>query len=345
MHVVSKHVGEKSSTEDYNSGKAMVGTGPYKFVSYTPATASSWRATTATGATSRSGIRSTTATSTTPPPAAALLAGDVDVIDKVSVSDLAKLQKAPNVSVYPYDGLRVMLLQPSFNPASSPYITDNAGKPLDKNPLLDVRVRQALNLAINRKAIADRILQGAATEPTSGCPRAPSATTPTSRTSPTTWPRPKLLAEAGFPDGFKLTMHVPNDRYPQGPETAQAVAQFWTRVGVKTQVEVVPWAVYSGRANKNEFAMSMLAWGNGTGEASYALVNILATVDAKKGLGASNWGHYSNPRSTPRWSSPPRNSTWPSVKPSCATRSSWWPTTWASSRCSTTRTSGPPRRA
>ena len=52
-----------------------------------------------------------------------------------------------------------MLLQPSFNPASSPYITDNAGKPLDKNPLLlDVRVRQALNLAINRKAIADRIL-------------------------------------------------------------------------------------------------------------------------------------------------------------------------------------------
>ena len=115
VHVVSKHVGEKSSTEDYNSGKAMVGTGP-KFVSYTPATASSWRATTATGATSRSGIRSTTATSTTPPPTAALLAGDVDVIDKVSVSDLAKLQKAPNVSVYPYDGLRVMLLQPSFNP-------------------------------------------------------------------------------------------------------------------------------------------------------------------------------------------------------------------------------------
>jgi len=78
------------------------------------------------------------------------LAGDVDVIDKVSVSDLAKLQKASNISVYPYDGLRVMLLQPSFNPAPNQYITDNNGKPLDKNPLLDVRVRQALNLAINR---------------------------------------------------------------------------------------------------------------------------------------------------------------------------------------------------
>ena len=53
--------------------------------------------------------------------------------------------------------------------------------------------------------------------------------------------------------------------------------------------------MYSGRANKNEYAMSMLAWGNGTGEASYALVNVLATVDKAKGLGASNWGHYSNP--------------------------------------------------
>jgi len=75
----------------------------------------------------------------------------------------------------------------------------------------------------------------------------------------------------------------------------QAVAQFWTRIGVKTQVEVLPWASYAARANKNEFAVSVLAWGNGTGEASYALVNVLATVDAKKGLGASNWNHYSNP--------------------------------------------------
>jgi peptide/nickel transport system substrate-binding protein len=105
----------------------------------------------------------------------------------------------------------------------------------------------------------------------------------------------KLLAEAGFPDGFQLTISVPNERYPQAPETAQAVAQFWTRIGVKTKVEVMPWASYASRANKNEFAVSVIAWGNGTGEASYALVNVLATVNTKAGLGASNWGHYSNP--------------------------------------------------
>ncbi len=72
------------------------------------------------------------------------------------------------------------------------------------------------------------------------------------------------------------------------------MAQFWSRIGVKTQVSVVPWAVYSSAARKNEYAMSVIAWGNGTGEGSYAMVNILATVNPEKGLGASNWGHYSS---------------------------------------------------
>ncbi len=298
VHIVSKHIGETSSTEDYNSGKAVIGTGPYKFVSYTPGDRVIMARNDAYWGAKQPWEKVTyrfinNAASRT----AALLAGDVDVIDKVSVSDLAKLKKEPGISVFPYPGLRVMLLQPSFNPAPNQYITDNSGKPLDKNPLLDVRVRQALNMAINRKAIADRILQDAATEANQWMPTGTFGYNPDIKDIPNDVAKAKkLLADAGFPEGFKLTMHVPNDRYPLGPETAQAVAQFWTRIGVKTQVEVVPWAVYSGRAKKNEFAVSMLAWGNGTGEASYALVNVLATVDPKKGLGASNWGYYSNPK-------------------------------------------------
>ena len=296
IHIVSKHIGEKSATEDYNSGKAMIGTGPYKFVSYTPGDRvimtrndDYWGEKQIWEKVNYRYINN--AASRT----AALLAGDVDVIDKVSVSDLAKLKQAPNVSVYPYDGLRVMLLQPSFNPTPTPYITDNAGKPLPVNPLLDVKVREALNLAINRKAIVDRILQDAATEANQWMPKGTFGYNPEVKDIPYDAKKAKaLLAEAGYPEGFNLTMHVPNDRYPQGPETAQPVAQFWTRIGVKTKVEVMPWAVYSGRARKNEYAMSMLAWGNGTGEASYALVNILATVTPEKGLGSSNWGHYSN---------------------------------------------------
>ena len=104
-----------------------------------------------------------------------------------------------------------------------------------------------------------------------------------------------LLAEAGYPQGFQLSVHVPGDRYPLAPESLQAVAQFWARIGVKVDLQVVPWSVYASRANKNEYAVTVIAWGNGTGEASYGLTNILATADAGKGLGMSNWGRYSNP--------------------------------------------------
>jgi peptide/nickel transport system substrate-binding protein len=297
VHIVSKHVGEKSQTENYNSGAAMVGSGPYKYVSYTPGDRvvmernnDYWGQKQLWEKVNYRYINNAAART------AALLSGDVDVIDKVSVSDLAKLKQSPNVKVFPYNGLRVLLLQPTFHEGPSQYITDNAGKQLDKNPLLDARVRKALSLAINRKALVDRILQGAATEANQWMPADTFGYNPDIKNIPNDVNQAKkLLADAGFPQGFKLTIHVPNDRYPQAPETMQAVAQFWTRIGVKTQVEVLPWASYSARANKNEFAVSVLAWGNGTGEASYALVNVLATVDSKKGLGASNWNHYSNP--------------------------------------------------
>ncbi len=297
VHIVSKHVGEKSTTADYNEGRAMVGSGPYKFESYQPGDRvvmtrndAYWGGKQPWEKVNYRFINNPAART------AALLSGDVDVIDKVSASDLAKLKQSPNISVFPYNGLRVMLLQPSFREGPNPFITDNDGKPLEKNPLLDERVRQALTLGINRKAIADRVMQGTATVANQWMPSDGIGYNPEIKDIPFDVERAKkLLAEAGYPNGFKLTLHAPNDRYPLGPETAQAVAQYWTRIGVKTQVEVVPWAVYSGRAQKNEYAVSMLAWGNGTGEGLYAMVHVLSSVDAKKGLGASNWGHYSNP--------------------------------------------------
>ena len=296
IYIVSKHIGEKSKTEDYNAGRAMIGTGPYKFESYAP------------------GDRTVFERSPTyygPKPlwdkvvyrfinngaarTAALLSGDVDVIDKVAVTDVEKLKKTPSVSVFTYPGLRVLLLQPSFRPGPNEFITDNAGKPLDKNPLLDVRVREALSMAINRKAIADRVLQGTVTVANQWMPAKTFGYNPDIKEIAFNVEQAKkLLAEAGYPQGFQVTIHVPGDRYPQAPETVQAVAQFWTRIGVKTRVEVVPWAVYSGRAPKNDYAVSVIAWGNGTGEAGYGLLQTLASHDAKRGRGANNWGRYGN---------------------------------------------------
>ncbi len=296
IYIVSKHVGEKSKTEDYNAGRAVVGTGPYVFTSYVPGDRTVFERSPGyygdkpqwdkvTYRFINNGAART----------AALLAGDVDVIDKVAVTDVEKLRKTPSVSVYTYPGLRVLLLQPSFKAGSNEFIADNAGKPLAENPLRDVRVRQALSLAINRKAIAERVLQGTVTEANQWMPRNTFGYNPEVKDIAFNAEQAKkLLAEAGFPQGFQITIHVPGDRYPQAPETVQAVAQFWSRVGVKTKVEVVPWAVYSSRANKNDFAVSVIAWGNGTGEAGYGLLQTLASTDAKRGRGANNWGRYSN---------------------------------------------------
>jgi peptide/nickel transport system substrate-binding protein len=296
IYIVSKHLGEKSRTEDYNAGRAVVGTGPYKLVSHTPGdrtvferSPSYWGPKPVWDKVTYRFINNGAART------AALLAGDVDVIDKVAVTDVEKLKKTPSVSVYTYPGLRVLLLQPSHRPGPNEFISDNAGKPLAQNPLTDVRVRQALSLAINRKAIVERVLQNTVTEANQWMPKGTFGYNPEVKDIPYNVEQAKkLLAEAGFPQGFQLTIHVPGDRYPQAPETVQAVAQFWTRAGVKTQVQVVPWSVYSGRATKNEFAVSVIAWGNGTGEAGYGLLQTLATNDAKRGRGANNWGRYSN---------------------------------------------------
>lgn len=296
VHIVNKKIVENASSEDFNSGKALIGTGPYTLVSYTPGAGfiakenpnywgdkPLW---------DKVDYRYTANSSAR---TAALLSGGVDVIDKVSVSDLAKLEKDPKVSVFAYNGLRLLTLQPSFREGPNEFITDKSGKPLEKNPLLDLKVRQALSLAINRDAIADRILQGAVTVADQLMPEDSIGHNPEIKAIPFDAKKAKeLLAEAGYPDGFNLTVHVPNERYPLAPEAIQAVAQFWSRIGVNTKVEVMPWAVYSGAANKNDFAMTVIAWGNGTGEASYGMVSILATHNPEKGMGASNWGRYSS---------------------------------------------------
>jgi peptide/nickel transport system substrate-binding protein len=186
-------------------------------------------------------------------------------------------------------------MQPSFAPGPNKYVTGADGKPLDPNPILDVRVRRALNIAINRPALAERLMQGTVDASSQMMPKGTFGYEP-AIPMPAFDPEgaKKLLAEAGFPNGFNLVIHIPSDRYVSGSETAQAIAQMWSRIGVHTTLEPLTWSIYQSRVNKSEFAMTMIAWGNGTGEASYGDLNILATQDIAAGAGVSNWGHYSN---------------------------------------------------
>jgi hypothetical protein len=105
----------------------------------------------------------------------------------------------------------------------------------------------------------------------------------------------KLLAEAGFPNGFRITLHSSNDRYLNDAKIVQAIGQMWTRIGVRTAVEAQPWTTFIARAGRQEFSAFLQGWGTGSGEGSNPLRNLTATPDRDKGYGASNRGRYANP--------------------------------------------------
>jgi peptide/nickel transport system substrate-binding protein len=110
----------------------------------------------------------------------------------------------------------------------------------------------------------------------------------------------KLLADAGYPDGFGLTLHGPNDRDINDAKICQAIGQMLARVGIDTKVETMPKSVYFRKASRGgpnkspAFSFILVGWGSGTGEASSPLKSLLHTYDKSKGFGASNRGRYSN---------------------------------------------------
>jgi peptide/nickel transport system substrate-binding protein len=175
-----------------------------------------------------------------------------------------------------------------------PYVTDRAGKPLGKNPFKDARVRAAISHALNRDAIVSRIMEGLAVP-------ASSIVSPQIFGHPGTRPDAydpqrarQLLAQAGYPDGFGLTLHATNNRYLNDAQVAQATASMLTRIGIQTKVETMPVAAYFTRARQGDFSFQMLGWGSAA--ADVALRSITGTPDPKTGYGTWNWGRYSNPQ-------------------------------------------------
>ena len=291
VQIVSRHVGQGAATEDYNSGKAAIGTGPYRLASYRAGDRTEfvrnenyWRGPEPWARVSYRFMANDASRT------AALLAGDVDMIDQVPSNDLARMRREPRVTLSEIQGLRLIYLVPDYSRTDNPvFVTDNDGKPLSRNPFGDARVRRALSIAINREALAERVMEGTAKPAGQWLPEGAFGYNPEVRVpAPDPDGAKRLLAEAGYPQGFRMTLATPNDRYPNDARTAQAVAQMWTRIGVRTEVDAIPWASYSARAARQEFNMRLVGWGSVTGEASYMLVNIFGTYDRDKRWGAAN---------------------------------------------------------
>lgn len=276
----------------YNDGSATIGTGPYKFVSFTPGESvvmarnddywgdkPHWAEITIRPITN-AGAR-----------VAALLAGDVDVIEKPPVQDLDRLRKDAKVAVVQGASSRVIYLHFDHVGEPSPGIDGTDGK----NPLKDVRVRKAISLAINRPLIVDRIMGGLAVPARQLVPDFMVGVDKSIELEkPSMDEAKRLLAEAGYPNGFSLTIGSPNDRYINDSKIAQAVAQMLTRVGIKTDVDAMTASVFFKRRNKYEFSLYLAGWGSsGAGMAS-PLRALVASQSKEKGLGGTNRGRYSN---------------------------------------------------
>ena len=295
--IVSRRHGEGAGTADYNSGKAAIGTGPFRFVSWSRGD----KIVLARNELWWGGIPvwdNVTIRYIKNPPSrlAALLAGDVDLIDEVSVQDIARVKQDARFTVA--SGLSDDLVGFVFDVQdhSSPTITDNDDKPLPTNPFRDRRVREAVSLAIDRAAIRDRIMNGQS-DPDNQYMKPGQygydPALPPLRFDPQQ--ARTLLAAAGYPNGFKLGVACQNDRFVNDATICQTVAQMLTRIGVATTPEVMPHAVWVPRANRHEFSLFTYFWTIDTPEPSLMLISQLETPDAVRGRGAFNRGVYSNP--------------------------------------------------
>lgn len=293
--IVSKKAVEGKATSDFNSGAAAIGTGPYRFVEWIAGNQlvlaknpDYWGEVEPWDRVIRKPIANDGSR------VAALLSGDVDLIEGVPGVDRARIASTPSLALHETDSIRIVYLHMDSNRDSSPEIADINGNKMDRNPLKDARVRRAMSLAINRQALTERLLSGQAK------PAGQYMAAGLPGHSPNLPPLPydpikaqALLKEAGWGEGFSLVLNGSNDRFASDAQVTQAVGQMLARIGIKTEVRTMPAAILFSRGSKLDFSAILSGW-IGTGDPSSPLVALMATWDPKKGLGPSNRGRWSN---------------------------------------------------
>ncbi len=276
------------ATKDFNSGKLAIGTGPYKLGEFVPGNRivlnrndQYWGNKPAWSSVLLRPIKSQG------PRVAALLSGDVDLIESPPAQDVPRLQSDPRLAIHSARSARIIFLGLDSVSAVNTAVSGET-----KNPFKDKRVREAVSHAIDRAAIASKIMGGFAV-PAFQLMYGAADTKASSLYNPTL--AKELLAQAGYPNGFELTLSGPNGRYTNDVQVAQAIAQMLTAVGIKTNVNVMTPNVYFPRQAKGEFGFRISGWVATTGEMSYPLRSLVATKSKEKGYGTANHNKYSNP--------------------------------------------------
>jgi peptide/nickel transport system substrate-binding protein len=226
---------------------------------------------------------------------AALLSGDVDWIDPVPLQDIARINASGIAEVKQGPELRTIFL--GFDQMRPELKSSNVK---GKNPFKDVRVRKAFYLAIDENAIADRVMRKAAV---------PSALmiSPLLFDLAKDFKRPaanpdeakKLLAEAGYPNGFEVEMDCPNDRYVNDEAICQAVTAMLARVNIKINLNAQPKSKYFAKVLQSggyDTSFFLLGWTPGSFDSWNVLANMYRCRDEKGVGGNMNLGGYCNPK-------------------------------------------------
>jgi peptide/nickel transport system substrate-binding protein len=275
----------------------MIGTGAYRFVEQRPGESirvarndAHWAGAPGFGAIAFRVIPS--AASRT----AALLAGDIDLNSRHDPNDIERIRRNECCAVQTAGEDRNIAF--AFNLRERvEAVTDREGRPLARNPFTDPRVRQALSLAVNREAIVNRILEGVGTAEGQPFPSDFPGSSPRLRPpAQDQLAARRLLAEAGFPNGFRTKFLCSSGFYTKDRDICIAVAGMLAQVGVQAEVEAMPPNVFVAERGKGTFGIVLWSGGTGQGEILNTAMWALHTADAARGFGAGNWSGYSNPR-------------------------------------------------
>ena len=276
---------------DAEVGKIAIGTGPYKLVKWVDGQSLTLKANDdyfrGKPAIEDVIIRPLTNDSTR---VAAILSNEVHVIDRVPVRDADRIKAQKNLELFIQPGQRLIYLQFDHARKKSPYIEG-----VKDNPLQNVKVRKAIYYGIDEEAIVKYVMGGFA-KPAAQFYPAQVFGHDEGITRPAFNPEKarQLLTEAGYPNGFTVTLDSPNDRYINDEEIVQAVASSLAKIGITVKVNAIPKATFFPKANDTDSSFNLIGWACNDGDASSFLDGNVHSYDVDKGYGRYNGGRYSN---------------------------------------------------
>src|SRR5688572_24460037 len=222
----------------------------------------------------------------------ALLSGDVDMVTDVPVQDVERLRKEAKAKVVDGHEVRTIFLGMDQNRDELVYSSIKG-----KNPFKDVRVRKALNMAVDREAIKRVTMRGLSIP--AGIMVAPGVHGYAKDLDTVMKYDPagarKLLAEAGYPNGVDFTLDCPNNRYVNDERVCQAVVAMWAKAGINAKLNAMPFSTFIAKIQNFDTSVYMLGWGVVTLDALYSLQSLVRTKTGGA-EGSFNLGRISDPK-------------------------------------------------